>query len=209
MAGPPSKCPACGLLFESGLINVGQGVVGITFKNVGVSCPRCGSVARVADGTYSSVRETLELISGPKSSRDTFEALRKLAERSRSENLTAKEIIREMSGISPEFTKKITQGRSWPAVGLILLLIWMIKSVSLDIRIDFNWLVDQAWHISHGDDPEHHLDSDGPPAFPYDPPPEAPSLPLERVTMASASTENRQMRRAAAARRRKGKPRGR
>ena len=205
MVGPPSKCPACGLLFESRLIDIGPSVAGITFENVGVSCPRCGGMARVADGTYSSVRETLELISGSKSSRDTLEALQRLAQRSRTEKLSAKEIFREISDISPGFAEKIEQGRSWPAVGLIVLLIWMIKSLSLDIRIDFNWLVDQAWHISHGEDPERHLDSDAPPAFPYDPPHEAPSFPIERATMASTSTENRQMRRAAAARRRKGK----
>lgn len=204
MAGPPSICPACGLLFESNLIDIGPSVTGITFENCSVSCPRCNNIARIADGTYSSVQDTLELISGPKSSRDTLEALRGLVQRSQNENLTAKEIIREISGISPEFAKKIEQGRSWPAVGLILFLVWMIKSVSLDIRIDFNWLVDQAWHISHGEHPERHLDSDAPPAFPYDPPHEPPPFPIEQVTLASTSSENRQIRRAAAARRRKG-----
>ncbi len=205
MVGPPSKCPACGLLFESSLIGIAPSVASITFENVAVSCSRCGSLARVADGNYTSVHDTVELVSGPKSSIETLEALRKLAERSRNENLSAKEIIRELSGISPEFAEKIEQGRSWPAVGLILLLIWMIKSVSLDIRIDFNWLIDQAWHISHGEDPERHLNSHAPPAFPYDPPHEAPSLSLERMKMASNCTPNRQMRRAAAARRREGK----
>ena len=205
MVGPPSYCPTCGNLFESCLINIGPNVTGITFQNVGVQCPRCGAMARIADGTYDSVSDTLELVSGPSSSRAIIEKLRELAAKSRRENLTAKEIINEIAGISPEFALKIEQGRNWPAIGLILILIWVVKSVSLDIRIDFNWLIDQAWHIAHGEDPASHLESDAPPPFPYDPPHRAPQLPIDQVTIASAQYPNRHARRAAVARKRKPK----
>lgn len=48
----------------------------ISIDNCVVDCPRCGSIAKVLDGTYSFLDETVRLLSGPSS---TIEALSKIA----------------------------------------------------------------------------------------------------------------------------------
>ena len=195
MAGPPSRCQHCGFAFQTGLIEIGPDVHGITFENVSVTCPQCGGNANVGDGTYSSVGDTLRLLVGPSDTQSLLSELQDIAERGKTENLTSVEILREIAGVSPEFAQRLEQGRSWPAVGLILLLFWLVRSVSLDIRIDFNWLVDQAWHIGHGEDPEKHLTSPAPPEFPYDSGHVPPRFPNENLILATAAIPNRKARR--------------
>lgn len=207
MAGPPCKCTNCGFVFTASMIEIGPNVAGVTFKNCSVSCPNCGGIASVGDGTYNSVEDALSLVAGPSSTTSLINELRRIAEEARQNKLTAKEVLAEIADVSPDLAAKLGGIGSWPAVGLILLLFWIVKSVSLDLKIDFNWLIDQAWHISHGQDPERHLDS-SPPPFPYDPEPQ-PSDPLtDAPTMAafSSPTTNRHARRKAAARSRKKHP---
>jgi hypothetical protein len=76
---------------------------------------------------------------------------------------------------------------------LILIVIWFAKSVTLDIKVDLNKLIEQAYHLSQGQDPEQHLDTDPPPSAVI---PEEPSLDSP-TTLAGLSGEtlSRQQRR--------------
>lgn len=197
MAGPPCKCTKCGLVFSAPLIEIGPNVAGVTFENCSVSCPQCGGIARVGDGTYNAVGDALSLMAGPPSTKTLLDELMRIADEARKNNLTAMEVLAEIADVSPDLATKLRGIGSWPTIGLILLLFWIVKSVSLDLKIDFNWLIDQAWHIAHGQDPERHLDSP-PPEFPFDPEP-PPSGPLtDSPTLAALSAPNRNARRKAA-----------
>lgn len=72
---PPGQCDSCGLVFPVTMIVGGEGAQ-ISFANCLVGCPRCGSNAKILDGTYSFLGETVKLLSGPSS---TIETLTKIA----------------------------------------------------------------------------------------------------------------------------------
>jgi SEC-C motif-containing protein len=53
VVGLPASCPSCGLVFEAkGAIELGEGV---TVESSGnrVSCPRCGAMANMVEGTFT------------------------------------------------------------------------------------------------------------------------------------------------------------
>ena len=202
MAGIPSRCNYCDLTFQSGLIDVGPNT-SVSITNVDVSCPRCGKPCQIVDGTYEAVGDLIKRVSGPRGPSKFLSDVSDIATRARSEKLSSDDILRELADVSPEFVKKLNLGRAWPALGLILLLFWLVRSVQFDVKVDFNWLLDQAWHISHGEHPEKHLDTNAPPAFPYEKGHQAPTDPFRNLTIAMGSVPNRKARRGSASRRRR------
>ena len=199
MAGPPCKCTSCGFVFSTTLIEIGPNVANITFENCAVSCPKCGGIARVGDGTYTSIGEAISLLAGPSSTKSLIDELSRIAHHARKKKLTAQEVLAEIADVSPDLAAKLGGIGPWPVVGLALLLFWIVKSVTLDLKVDFNWLIDQAWHISHGQDPEHHFES-SPPLFPHDSEPQ-PTKPLTGAPIlasVNSSMTNRHARRKAA-----------
>ena len=73
---PPGKCRKCGAIFPATAFAASNSL-GITFRGCATSCPNCGGLADVLDGTYNFIGDTVELLSGPES---TIEALKKLAQ---------------------------------------------------------------------------------------------------------------------------------
>ena len=59
--GVPAFCDSCGAYFTSAFAT-GRN---ITFTNCGAQCPRCGRMARIPDGTYDLIGDTIRLLSGP------------------------------------------------------------------------------------------------------------------------------------------------
>jgi hypothetical protein len=200
MAGPPCECINCGFVFSTSLIEIGPNVTGITFQDCSVSCPKCGSLAQIGDGTYNSVGGALALIAGPSSTAKLLKQLSRIASEAHTNKLTAQEVLAEIADVSPDLANKLRGIGSWPTVGLILLLFWIVKSVSFDLKVDFNWLIDQAWHVAHGQDPDRHLNS-APPQFPLDSNPGPASPPFGSPVIASfpPSSPNRHARRVKAA----------
>jgi hypothetical protein len=166
MAGPPCKCTRCGYVFQTGQIEIGPNVTGITFQGCATNCPKCGGVASIADGTYSNRGDGLKLDAGPLKTRGIINELNRLAEKARAERLSTEDVLAELADISPDLAKKLRAIGPWPAVGLIMLLFWLVKSFSLDLHVDVNWLIDEAWHLSHGQDPAQHIGT---------PPPQVPA----------------------------------
>lgn len=163
MVGPACKCANCGHVFQTGLISICN-AVGVTFEGCSASCPRCGGMAAIADGTYSAHGNTLRLDAGPLSTRQIISELSRVAQKAREERLSTEEVLAELVNINPDLAKKLKSIGPWPVVGLIILLFWLVKSFTLDLKIDVNWLIDQAWHVSHGQDPDQHIGT-SPPKF--------------------------------------------
>jgi hypothetical protein len=84
-----------------------------------------------------------------------MERLATVAKNAREKALAADDIIAEVAEISPEFATKLAH-YSLPAWLLIVLLIWMVKSVQLSFEVDINKLIDQAHHLWKGEDPNFH-----------------------------------------------------
>lgn len=164
-------------------------------------------MAAVGDGTYSTEQNRLKLDAGPLSTRALLTELERIATHAKSESLSTEDILAEIADVSPDLAKKLKGVGPWPVVGLILILFWIVKSLTLNLTIDVNWLIDEAWHIAHGEDPEAHLDSD--PPKPLQPTEKRPKsrIPLENPTLASAAiiAPNRKARRSTRAKARRAK----
>lgn len=187
---------------------MGPGASGVTFENVAVSCPQCGRMARLGDGIYSVDGDQLRLDAGPLNTRQMISELQRIAEAARENKLTTEEILAEIADVSPDLARKLRGIGSWPVLGLALVLFWIIKSFTLDVKIDFNWLIDEAWHVAHGEDPVQHLDSNPPKPLQPISPSRPKRNPLEQPNLAGlpARASNRLARRKAAAERRREKP---
>lgn len=145
MAGPPAECQnsRCGHVFEFIQFVGGPGAVNVSLTNATTRCPRCGSVAKMGDGTYKYADENFELIDGPLLTRDMVSKLASIAGSARSSRSDAGEIIAAIAEVSPELAEKL-RSKGLGYFVIVLLLIWIIKSVSLDIKVDLNRLIDQA-----------------------------------------------------------------
>ena len=204
MSGPPCKCTNCGHVFQSGLIEIGPNVSGISFENCGVSCPQCGGMANVADGTYSSVGEHLKLIAGPLSTRQIINQLNPIAKKAQAQSLTTEEVLAEIADISPDLAKKLKSIGPWPVVGILIFLFWLVKSVTLSLDINVNWLIDEAWHVAHGEDPYAHVGTTPPQSPIHEAPQRSNPTPFEQTIVQSASPNRNARRRAASRTRKKG-----
>lgn len=166
------------------------------------TCPRCGGRANIGSGRYRVNAGEVEIISGLPSTFELFEALREVVDRAKAKakqgTAQAEEILAEVADVSPELANKLRAKHTFPVFVLILLLVWLIKSVELKIDIDLNHLIDQAYHVMQGDDPELHLDTPVPAAPNLLPPPSRPEpsqLPPTTLAGKPAIPPNRQARR--------------
>ncbi|WP_308015736.1 SEC-C metal-binding domain-containing protein [Priestia aryabhattai] len=76
MSQVPAFCTECGLIFPSRQLSISNSR-NITIENCTEECISCGSIAKVPDGVYNFIGETIELLSGPER---TVEELNRLAE---------------------------------------------------------------------------------------------------------------------------------
>jgi hypothetical protein len=126
-----------------------------------------------------------------------IDELNRIAQKARAERLSTEDVLAEIADISPDLAKKLKAIGPWPVVGILIFLFWLVKSVSLDLKIDVNWLIDEAWHVAHGDDPKQHIGTQ-PPEF--DPAPQkrvpnrAPNRSARRRATAQAKREDRRTR---------------
>lgn len=95
----PAVCGACGLIFPSGF-NI-ENSVDITLTNNTQSCPKCGAMANVLDGTFDVRDELLRVVEAPWA---TFQALRQIQALIRdvaSARLTKDQAIKKASETDP------------------------------------------------------------------------------------------------------------
>jgi hypothetical protein len=152
----PAKCTRCGHVFPSA-IKMGDAARNNSVTNCRQNCPRCGGVAQVADGTFSVSGGALVLDHGPASSRAMMERLYGVARRAKEEDLTAREIIAEVAEINPGLAKKLEK-KGLPAFVLLIFLFLFVRHFDVHVDVDLNKLIDQAYHIAQGQDPEQHLE---------------------------------------------------
>lgn len=212
--GIPIICRNCGYVGPGPEI-FRWGVIGASLHIAGsiTNCVRCGGPAEIADGHYGYTNAGLEFFGGPPLTRAIVDRLRKIAENARQKakegSLKTEELLAEVADVSPELAKKLRAKHAFPVVALILLLIWMIRSVNLDIKVDLNRLIDQAIEYSEKHNPDEILAD--PPDLPEQPKPAAPPNPNPAPVIAAAPAfkrgkPNRRERRKQKAQARKGKP---
>lgn len=138
----PCKCLQCGFEFAQANLVGGTGTVTVTGGTT--TCPNCGGRAKMLDGIFTFDNDHVTAVEGPLQTLLSANRLGIILKKAKSGDIEAEEIIAEIAGISPELAKKIISKGGLTVFGLILLLIWLIKSVQIDIKVDLNRLIDQA-----------------------------------------------------------------
>jgi hypothetical protein len=215
MTGTVAQCESCGCIFDTpDLFKAAPGVT-MYFEGLSTLCPLCGGYAKIGDGAYLAGPDgQLDFVAGPPLSVAMANALRSVAQRARQTGAKAEEILAEVADISPELASKLRSRWPLPAFAIILILLWLIKSVELSVTVDLNKLIDQAYHLSEEEGSDAHLDASPiNPAFERQTPPPMNSVPngFPRAILADRQRQPlnrlaRRRERALAKRRPKGPP---
>lgn len=195
MRGLPAQCTKCGHTFLVPNIVGGTGTVDMRGNMTRCPLPGCDGAAKIGDGRYQLEDSQVVGLLAPGATFQMIEKLRDITgrarERAKQGAVEVEELLTEVAEVSPELAKKLRARHGLPIFAIILLLIWLIKSVELNVKVDFNHLVDQVYHISLGEDPESHLEDPLP--IPTKPAPMSPppATSVDRL----ADPPNRQARR--------------
>lgn len=127
----------------------GAGIAMVQFTDSKTNCPKCGGPAQIGDGTYRLEDEALTLVAGPPMTWDMIAALKGVVDEAKKHSSTTDDILASIADISPELAATLKSKFALPAFALILLLIWLIKSVELNVTVDLNRLIDQAWSVAN------------------------------------------------------------
>lgn len=162
MSGLPAKCrnSSCGYLFDTYRV-IGGVNANVRISGMGTNCPKCGSMADIGDGTYQVELDQLTLINGPTLTRQMIEQLTRIAKTAKAGVTDAEALLAEVAEVSPELAAKL-RSRGLPLFLIILTLVWLIKSVTINVTVDLNRLIDQAIGISAESSDPKLLESDPP-----------------------------------------------
>ncbi len=123
MAAIPGYCTHCGHIFE------GQGEIQIehsfdvTLSDNRMTCPKCGKLARLVDGTFNERGFGLELVAGPPLTRAILDKLQELARKAESQEISPEEIIEQSETIDPKLAGAL---RSVPLASVASILIALV-----------------------------------------------------------------------------------
>lgn len=98
MVDVPAFCDWCGLVFPSGFDLGGSRV---TLIGNSSQCPRCGSAARIPDGTFDFIDSSIRLIRGPYRSRMELERFQEILELCSRQQPSFEEVDKEIKDTSP------------------------------------------------------------------------------------------------------------
>ncbi|WP_308815577.1 hypothetical protein [Sphingomonas sp. GV3] len=140
MVSLPAKCSACGHISETSF-----GLFGPNISMVGnyTRCPQCGGTAEIIDGVFDLSGDDVKVKSAPLWSRETIAAIQKIAKKASDDNLSARDIIQEVAGFSPDLAEKLKK-RNLSAVILVALLLFILKNCSVNATVDINRLIEQG-----------------------------------------------------------------
>jgi hypothetical protein len=151
------KCRDCKAEFPIGGVFGGSG--NVVMEGCCTTCPTCGGITDILDGSYLIRDSQLIGLSGPKFTLDVARRLVAIVEKARDNtDFNATDIINEIADVSPELADKI-KNRGFGIWALLLLLIWLIKSVELNITLDLNKLIEHTQSYEQNHVPDHNFDA--------------------------------------------------
>jgi glutaredoxin len=104
MNGIPAYCDHCKKTIIAPNLFGGPGAANFTFENSGISCPHCGRMARILNGTYSYQAEVVKLLSGPKSTVERLRELERILKDANKNKSSSEEIAQTIRKELPEFS---------------------------------------------------------------------------------------------------------
>jgi hypothetical protein len=124
MAAIPAYCPRCTAIFPSPIAVTPGAAAGVS--DILTNCPACGfQQAKVSTGVFRATQDAIDLISGPESTREIWEALRRIAERVSSGEIDRVQAVEEARAFSPRYAALLETFVSigLPALGLLIAMI--------------------------------------------------------------------------------------
>lgn len=128
MAQVPAFCDNCGNAFITS--NFIDGDANVSLKNVVISCPNCGSIAKVPDGIYQFIGDTIKILSAPYSSYLKIQRLTEILQRAKEKKASAKETSKIIEEELPEFSgiaQYLKQQTPTIVIGVIQILLGIIQ----------------------------------------------------------------------------------
>jgi hypothetical protein len=139
MPSIPGYCPHCGAVFDGrGGIHIGNSTGVVTSGNR-MTCPRCGRLANLVDGTFNAKDKKLELVSGPPLTRAVIGKLEEIARQAKAHEITAEEAVKQIAEVDPVLGRLISR---YMVTGLPLLAL-IVSIIALYLQYQGNIASDE------------------------------------------------------------------
>lgn len=137
----PAVCSHCGLVFRS-MIRV-LGTMSVHSERSSQTCPRCGQMAEISEGTFFLVNDVLTAVQGPEVTKVALQKLQEIVEQAQSTGLSNDELAKQIAQVNPSLGAAIARNLRLPVAFVVLVCLAAIKSCTLNLNLDVNQLVDQ------------------------------------------------------------------
>src|SRR5687768_3149228 len=117
-----ASCSSCGALFRSKRIRISGSAKGIVFLNNKETCPFCGALADIQEGTFDMVNGVLRMVRDAKVTREMCSRLEGFAIKAYKEKMPAENLIREIKEINPFLGQQFPKMSAFTLITLILLI---------------------------------------------------------------------------------------
>lgn len=129
MPNLPAFCNTCGFTFQSSILL--ENSTNISISDITVQCPRCGNMARVPDGIYDVVGNTINVLVNSNRSVSEFSRILEVLEKARNQQKKPEEILSTVKKELPELstladTLPKTRAELYAFIAIIVTIIGMI-----------------------------------------------------------------------------------
>lgn len=137
MSQVPAFCSNCGSIFPSKLLSFVNST-NITIKGCEEPCINCGSIAKVPDGVYNFIGETIELLSGSESTVQQLNRLAEILNSFKDRDSTYEEVMEEVEQETPQMSSLLekilpkTKDHLYGFISIIIGIISLLNAMSTD-----------------------------------------------------------------------------
>ena len=161
MAQFPAYCQNCKIVFPATLLSA-DNVTDLTIRNCSETCPRCGAMARIAEGTFNIQDDVISIVNAPNFTKQLIE-FTKLLQKAHDSEKSPSEVASEVEKIDPRLKSVVLKAGSAPRAKngwvypLLLALFVALNpscdvNVNLDVSIDVNDLFKEIMAILKSND---------------------------------------------------------
>ena len=122
MASLPCYCPICSSIYPCNNFRVSGNVINSTFKNCLETCPNCGLLAKVVDGTYNFYDDVIQVVEGTPFTYYAATQIQKIAKDAIQNKTSIDEAIDALCIVAPTIGNVVKElNKSNPSKGAYLL----------------------------------------------------------------------------------------
>ena len=130
------------------MIRIGGNATNITLSGNRETCPRCNALAITAEGVFSSVDNTLKLISGPDVTVQLLSKFADLLQKARADNIPGDELEKKADALDERLGDVVRSAKRQPSlmwtILLVVVLVLHACEFKIEAKVDLNNLLDQV-----------------------------------------------------------------